>query len=368
MNYSDEEKKAFIEEHSENGVFKGGSEEEKAQYISFVEEGVRKGWKEALYCKAYGCYGGDEAFDTDWEASRDCLLKLVETEDDAFLCNTLGYIYYYGRCNGGVPQYDQALKYFTVGAFNGIFESRYKLADMLSNGYGVPRNQQAATNILLKLYDENIEIFQNEGYDGKFADVALRVGALYEYGLGVEQSDIFAYAFYEQASYALAMRRSVMDFFGDDKVNRRINEALDRVRSKLDQDFFVDELVMNHPGPIGDMLEDTAGLDIELSFRKGKYYLTAKRFVTDKEPKKHLVTLPMLEYCELVDSLELRLEGVSDLSTDQDDFKAFIHEIAYNEETESWEFIYHNSALLTIKCEEFVFERPPQYIMNKKEG
>ena len=32
----------------------------------------------------------------------------------AFLANTLGYIYYYGRCNNGNPEYELAYKYASM--------------------------------------------------------------------------------------------------------------------------------------------------------------------------------------------------------------------------------------------------------------
>ncbi len=355
--YSEEEKRKLITDYMDDEAIKNADEETLSLLRLFIREGVSAGWKEALEAMAYSCYGGNRLFELDWEMSRDCLLKLVEMDEDPFYCNTLGYIYYYGRCNGGVPQYDEALKYFTVGAFSGIFESRYKLADMLQGGLGVPKNQAAATSIIMRLYEENIEIFENEEFDCKFADIALRMGRIYEEGLSGAKDNELAYAFYMQAAYAIKKRRERFEEYGDDRVEQKISEGFMRTRDKLEEDYFTDEIRLNHPGPIGDMMEDAAGLDVHLWFEKGHYYLKATRIVTAHDPQKYLLTLPSVDFCELVDSIEMEVVGVLDVSTDEDDFSAFIHEIKFNEAKEQWEFIYHNAPMLVLKCEEFVFHR-----------
>lgn len=112
----------------------------------------------ALEAFGYACYGGDNpVFECDWVKARDCFLKLcsLDTADDLDKCyfaNTLGYIFYYGRCNDGVPENEKALKYFTVGANGGIYESMYKLADMYINGYGTDKNKRAAEYLISSVY------------------------------------------------------------------------------------------------------------------------------------------------------------------------------------------------------------------------
>ena len=90
----------------------------------------------AMYIKGYGCYGGDHIYDCDWEESRRLITKLFEKTENPTYANTLGYIYYYGRCNKGVPEYDKAFQYFSIGATHGVMESMYKQADMYLSGKG----------------------------------------------------------------------------------------------------------------------------------------------------------------------------------------------------------------------------------------
>ena len=68
--------------------------------------------------------------------------RIIDSVSFSFaIIERIGYIYYYGRCWDGQPQYDEAFRYFSVGAAGGIYESRYKLADMFAKGYGVVQNK-----------------------------------------------------------------------------------------------------------------------------------------------------------------------------------------------------------------------------------
>ncbi|MGN0692556.1 MAG: hypothetical protein ACI4K7_09445 [Oscillospiraceae bacterium] len=137
----------------------------------------------AIGTLGYSYYGGNDIYPCDWNKSRDCFLKLMEMDnvDDLQKCyyaNTLGYIYYYGRCNDSVPEYDKAYKYFSIGAAGGIYESIYKLSDMYIHGYGTTKNNRAAKTLVDMVYEETAEQIIAEKYDCKFADAALRKGNL----------------------------------------------------------------------------------------------------------------------------------------------------------------------------------------------
>ena len=92
-----------------------------------VDEECEKGNDLAMRIKGYGCYGGDKVFECDWEESRRIITKLFEKDGNPYFANTLGYIYYYGRCNNGIPEYEKAFQYFSVGAAHDVIESMYKI-------------------------------------------------------------------------------------------------------------------------------------------------------------------------------------------------------------------------------------------------
>lgn len=196
-------------------------------YVKTVNELAAEDDPRALYQKAYACYGnGCAGFAQDWEASRDCLLRLEEICPDAQYANTLGYIYYYGRCTNGTPEYDKAFYWFSVGAAGGIYESRYKLSDMFKKGAGCPKDTEIAENLIWELFGQNLPHFCAGESTSKFADIALRAGNIKREGLNGAPDADSAFAFYLMAKLAIRMRRQAMDYIGDESVERRIDQSL----------------------------------------------------------------------------------------------------------------------------------------------
>lgn len=227
--YDDDVKTRYIRCFDNGDMLKKATDAELALFVRYVEELCEKNVKTALHAKAYGCYGGNRAFPCDWTASRDCLLKLCEIDDNPFYANTLGYIYYYGRCTDGEPDHEKAFYYFSVGAAGGVYESRYKLADMFLHGYGTPRNERIASSIIRELYDENLRYICGGDFSSKFADLALRMGNLYRDGVGRDADPYLAFYCYLQAEYAVRMRMSSGDFYGDAKVADSIRKAIGEI-------------------------------------------------------------------------------------------------------------------------------------------
>ena len=335
------------------------STEDIEKYKEYVEEGLKKDWKIALYAKAYGCYGGDEAFECDWNESRDCLLKLIEIQgdEDAFVYNTLGYIYYYGRCNDGEPEYDKAFKYFSVGAAHGVFESMYKSADMFIGGKGVPKSEKAGAKIILNMYNENKDNFCNEAMESKFADVALRVGGLYERGCGLEQDYEMAYLHYYEADYAINRRMEECDIYGDKTVQKHICEALERVKDKLPKDYFIDSISRPDPAFIGLLLSESVGLDITLKKENDEYYLEAGRYATEEMPKKILFNFPQLDICKLTNELRVKVVGLENAEDFELPKQAFIDTILQGDDDRTWVFCHREVPMLKLVCDEYVFEK-----------
>lgn len=211
------------------------SEEQILLYRAFAEELANVGNRYGLEAVGYGCYGGNRAFDCDWFRSRDCITELFEnpkeTSKREFHANTLGYIYYYGRCNGGVPEYEKAYRYFSFAAFNGVYEARYKIADMYQNGYGVVQSKETADNIICDLYEENLKYIRDGIFNCKFADVALRMGNRCIDREYEEEKDYdVAMYYYTQAAFAIRMRMLEANYYGDGKVCDAISSAIEKVK------------------------------------------------------------------------------------------------------------------------------------------
>lgn len=360
---TDEMKQDFIRQFMENdSLLETASSKEKQEYKAYIEEGCQKVWPVAIEAKAYACYGGNSVYECDWETSRDCLLKLIELQgdDNPFAYNTLGYIYYYGRCNGGVPEYEKAAQYFMVGAAHGIYESRYKIADMMMSGKGLPQSKKAAVKLVCEMYDENYEIFCNEGFEGKFADVALRLGGYFERGEGTDVDYETALYHYMQAKYAIDLRMEEHNFYGDSKVRRNIDEAITRVKEHIPEEFYMKSIKMEAPSMLGHMLSKSVGLDVELSGDEDTgFYIKATRLCSEHTLANMLITIPEMNYCKFSNEIVLKIDNIDSLGGDACAFgprKAYINEIRYNEDSMIWEFLCSNQVLISFGCDGFVFE------------
>lgn len=219
------EKEAWLRPFEEDENLRMMDEEALAKARRYTEELCREDNVFALRLKGYACYGGNRLYECDWTAARDCMLRLRELADDAEYANTLGYIYYYGRCNGGEPEYEKAFPQFSYAAANGLFEAIYKLGDLYSHGYGCRKSEETARNLYHMVYNETKKKFLR-GYDANFADAALRLGKVFEYGIGTDANPAAAYCLYLEADYAAKIRAEHSDFFGDHSVAKRTGQAL----------------------------------------------------------------------------------------------------------------------------------------------
>lgn len=317
--YDDRYKTEYIKFLDNDDVLNTASEDETALFVRYVDELCEKNNKTALHVKAYGCYGGNRAFPCDWKVSRDCLLKLTEIDDDPFLANTLGYIYYYGRCNDGIPEYDKAFRYFSIGAAGYIYESRYKLSDMFRHGYGTPKNEKIAAIIIRELYSENINYMLDGKLDTKFADIALRMGNLFRDGVGCTSDPDRAYFYYLQADFAIRMRMLEDDHYGDRTVAEGIRKAIDEI---LPQTSYTKTVRTVRYRTVEDILyyRHKKNCLMEMKIRKisgGEYSLQFRILprADEKYQPKLFVTEPRAQFCGLTDGISVKTSGCRKIKT-----------------------------------------------------
>ena len=227
----------YVKTSDDEALKEHNSGQELQKYRLIVEEMAAKGYPEAMHIKAYECYGGGLLYECDWEMSQDLLLQLmdmdeVDDEDKGWFANTLGYIYYYGRTNGGVPQYEEAVKYYTMGALFGVHESMYKLADLYIAGRGVPVNKGLAVKLITDVYRQSKAGFLLGDYSCKLADAALRMGNLYRDGIGVFPDAEEALGYYMIADLAIRLRMQEHEYYGDERVAGTIRKTLAEMKAE----------------------------------------------------------------------------------------------------------------------------------------
>lgn len=335
------------------------SDEQKDEVRQIISELVAAEDPMAIETLGYSYYVGNDIYPCDWNASRDCFLKLMDMEnvDDfkkCYFANTLGYIYYYGRCNNGVPEYDKAFKYFSIGAAGWIYESMYKLSDMYIHGYGTAKNTRAAVSLIDMIYEDNINQILKEHYDCKFADVALRKGNLCRDGISTGD----AYYYYTIADFAIR-KRAAYDHYGDSKVLMGIQKELARIReerplkkpkviSTADIPVIVSELFNKHScqvtvKPVKD------GLSIKV---KRLPYPSAEK------AEKIFDCLPDYGYCRLTDEKTFKaVKGASHDISEKVTFIADDIDCSYDRKKgiDIYTFTHHGEKVLSFTTERFSY-------------
>lgn len=335
------------------------TEEQKNDVRQIISEFVAAEDPTAIETLGYSYYGGNDIYPCDWNASRDCFLKLMEMDnvDDfkkCYFANTLGYIYYYGRCNDGVPEYDKAYKYFSIGAAGWIYESMYKLSDMYIHGYGTSKNTRAAASLIDMIYEDNINQILKEHYDCKFADVALRKGNLCRDGISTGD----AYYYYTIADFAIR-KRAAYDHYGDSKVFMGIQKELARIReerplkkpkviSTADIPVIVSELFNKH------------SCQVTVKPVKDGLSIKVKRlpYPSEEKAEKIFDCLPDYGYCRLTDEKTFKAaKGASPDISEKVTFIADDIDCSYDRKQgiDIYTFTHHGEKVLSFTAERFSY-------------
>ena len=332
--YSDADKEHYISQLGNDDRLKIATELELTVYRKFIDDLIPKDNHTALRCKGYGCYGGDPAYECDWNTALECVTRLYELTGKPMYANTFGYIYYYGRCWDGEPKYDEAFKYFSVGAAGFYYESRYKLADMFVHGYGVPKNTKIAYTIVSELYDHNFPYILDGKFDCKFADIALRIGSYAESGYGKTANDIDAYKYYLQADFAIRQRLKY-DHYGDlsvaDSIRQRLNSILNsgKIRKPRKSTLLgyvsLFGLLYHHLKKYRKLLLNIKPInsdDIKLTIRIAP-------FKEEKYPPKLFITETDTGFCGMLESLTLKAVNSNVVEPEQLDKTIYFDNINY---------------------------------------
>ena len=338
--------------------------------IDKQSEATQKLFKECLdYCcdvlknpgaiqnRGYCYYCGTNVYPNDWIKAKDAFLLYYQMTGDASAADTLGYIYNYGRCNGGVPEYELAFRYFSIGHAFSYFKSTYKLADMFAHGYGVVKDEDTANRLYRNVYNDNYERFI-KGDDCKFADAALRMGNVYKDGIGVEKDIETAYLFYLQTDYAIR-KRIDSDYYGDTVVYNGIQKALEETRREYVKKGRTE--MFAYPGWIKWTLIDHRRCKLTIKeLSNGALALDAmplKRRDDYKVPEM-LITIPRADYCELKSKIRIKTAPNSSCKSFKDDAEIVFDSFEYDWGEGITRFYLYDELVGEICTEFFTFTAP----------
>ncbi|MBO4846663.1 MAG: sel1 repeat family protein [Lachnospiraceae bacterium] len=313
----------------------------------------------AIQRRGYCYYCGTKIYPNDWIKARDAFIEYYQLTGDASAANTLGYIYYYGRCNGGVPEYEEAFKYFSIGHAYTYFESTYKLADMFAHGYGVVKDGETANHLYWSVYKQNIKRLIKEDYECKFADAALRMGNCFRDEIGAQKDLETAYYYYLQADFAIRKRTAVANHYGDTVVFNGIQKALEDVRKEYTTKGRTEKFI--YPGWTKWTLIKHRGCKLKIKeLKDGVLSLTAspmKRFDEEKAPLM-LITIPKADYCELRDRITIKTAKNSTYGIFDGASEIIFDHVEFDYGKRITKFYQYDKCIGEICTEEYFFTAP----------
>ena len=284
---------------------------ERQLYKRFVDELCEIENPVAMRAKAYGLYGGNAIYPCDWKEAEKLFLKLFERTDDPFIANTLGYLYYYGRCTDGTPDYGKAFYYYSAGAAGGVTESLYKQADLFRDGKGVPRNLRTCRKLLSGLYAETMKDFLDGDPYNKLADVAVRLASLcLSDDTGWVPGEAYRYAL--EADFSIRARRRILDFIGDESVERRVRDTL----SLAEKACGFSDLDPDDTDAVGDRICQTLSRNgpVSMEVRQLAHEVSIRLIADSRYPRgfdKLFVTVPEFGFCGYLTELTVYADEVS---------------------------------------------------------
>ena len=313
----------------------------------------------AIQRRGYCYYCGTKIYPNDWVKARDAFLEYYQLTGDASAANTLGYIYYYGRCNGGVPEYEEAFKYFSIGHAYTYFESTYKLADMFAHGYGVVKDGETANHLYWSVYTQNLKRFIREDYECKFADAALRMGNCFRDEIGARKDLETAYYYYLQADLAIRKRTQVANHYGDTVVFTGVQKALEGVRKEYTDRGRTERFI--YPGWTNWTLIKHRRCRLNIrELKDGILSLTAspmKRYDEDKAPLM-LITIPKADYCELREKITVKTAKNSTYKIADGSSEIIFDHVLFNRGKRITKFFLYEEFVGEICTEEYSFTAP----------
>ncbi len=313
----------------------------------------------SIQTRGYCYYCGTIIYPNDWIKARDSFIEYYKMTGDASAANTLGYIYYYGRCNNGVPEYDEAFKYFSIGHAYTYFESTYKLADMFAHGYGVVKDGKTANHLYWSVYNQTFKQFITGIQESKFADAALRIGNCYRDGIGVEKDIRAAYYFYLQADYAIRQRISVANHYGDTSVYTGIQKSLNSIRSEYTEHRRTLKFV--YPGWIDWTLIDHRRCKLKIrKLKNGVLGIDASPVnrYDENEPPMMLITVPEADHCELYKKIRIKTAPNTKFIPYSDSPEIVFDHIEYDDERNKTSFYHFEALVAEIYSDFYTFTAP----------
>ena len=267
----------------------------------------------ALKIKGFACSGGNSVFRCDYVEAARCMDLLWREGSFGYAANALGFIYYDGHLTNGIPDYENAFKYFSIGHTFGIYESTFKLSEMFLEGLFVAQNIDMAGSLVEKLYNDTRYRFEDGDYEGLFVEASMHMGMIQlrsarENGdeLGVMTSQ--AFGFFLQAAFGLEYRMSFGITPADKKLEETINSSIEELSEG--RKIYKSSYRNDYPGPLSEFIKyhvyDRYTLYLK-RLKNDRIKMTVIRNTRDgmSAPPATLLTYREFACCDLTDRISI---------------------------------------------------------------
>ena len=375
--YSPSQMRHVISSYETDADLKEATPEALALYRDFVRRLYRIGDVHAIRILAFGYTNGGAAYRQNYELGRIYMQELYDRTGDPLAANALGYLYYHGLTNSGIPQYDKAFPLFSYGVLDGIDESIYMAATMLIHGQGTVKNIDMGLNLLVDGYRNCLYDFCRETFDCRFSEFAMHMGDCcldgVIYGMGMKD----AYRFYLEAQYAAEKRRTAGDplsVVDEEKIER----TLAYIREQVELDPCRTELKADFPVYINQIYEDRYPVRVSITEQKetNEIKLTIRKFdlkdlfrhlhislddigqdgadMKSELSSKILTTYPELSWTGLVSELEYTLENGAILKLPDRTGPFLSDGFRRDDATNALEFYVHGEVVAAVEADWYI--------------
>lgn len=320
-------------------------------YKKFINDLCKADYHYAYRVKTYSYLMGTVCFPQNKEMARLNAAKLYDKTEDPYIAEILGDLYYSGT-ETTPPSFACAYQYYSISALDGNKISILKMADMLSRGKGVPKNEHVGKMMVFNLFEDAYNSFCRYEYDSLMADVAVRMGMIYDSGIDTESDALEAAKYYNIARYAIKKRINMLKNPADvsllQDVDRRFKELASVIGSNPNASYVFSEV----PNLLLTAMDNRYVIYTTISKTKSEYKLVTRRIpkINEDNPLGMLIEYPLNEYCALVDSVEeyVPVKGTKVWLKDKEESSFYADDLFYDKAKKQCVFRYKGSIVAKI--------------------
>lgn len=328
--------------------------ERRVLFKKFVNDLSKTGDVFGLRAKGFSLLFGNVCFKKDVEAAKKLFLDLYNDGEDPRTADLLGDLYYGYFDNR--PDFAKAFQYYTISAFDGNAESLMKVAEMLSEGKGIVKNEPVAKAIVLSLFEQTNTEFCRGIFSSYFAEAALMLGKFCNRGISDKRDASEAFKYINIARYAMERRFKEYRTASDEAEMEEIRVMHDALSKEVGSNPNASSIISEVPNLLLTAMSDGYSVHVEVKPSKNEFRLITHRLRKrgEEHPSGIFMDFPLIEYCELTNVVEEYFPKRSQIWTRSNKKDFVADEMIFDSNTKVCEFKFKGEPVARIKTNMYV--------------